>query len=398
MKIPIYLDNHATTALDPRVLEAMTPYFFEKFGNASSRDHSYGWEAQSAVENAREKIASFINADKDEIYFTGCATESINITHFGIAEAYALKGSGIISCVTEHSAVLDSLSMLSRRGIEINLLPVDNDGVLDLNKLNDSIGSNTILISIMAANNEIGTINNLNEIGKICAAHNVLFHTDATQALGRIEINVKEQNIDMASFSAHKIYGPKGIGALYIRKRGKRIKVIPRTFGGGHEKGIRPGTLNVPSIVGFGKAAELCAAQMDDDNLMIKSLRDRLYKGIVSNLNDVYLNGSMKNRLVNNLNLSFKYVRSESFISGLRDIAVSTGAACSSETLKPSHVLKALGLPDELAQCSIRFGLGRFNTGEEIDYSVKKITEEVNNIRSISPFAELNSNETNNKY
>ncbi len=394
MKFPIYMDNHATTRLDPRVLEAMLPYFSEKYGNSASKNHSFGWETEAAVENAREKIATLINAEKDEIFFTGCATESINIAHFGIAEAYARGQSNIISSQIEHSAVLDSLDILQRKGVDISLLPVDNYGGTDLDGLRDTINGNTLLVSLMAANNEIGTVNNLFEIGRICAEKNVLFHTDATQALGKVKIDVKEQNIALASFSAHKIYGPKGVGALYIRKSGGKIRVIPRTFGGGHEGGIRPGTLNVPGIVGFGKAVELCSDFMKEEIKNIKYLRDRLYKGIVSNLNDVYLNGSIENRLVNNLNLSFKFVRAESFISNLRDIAVSSGAACSSATLKPSHVLKAIGLSDELSRCSVRFGLGRFNTEEEIDYSVRRITETVNNLRSFSPLAELKFSET----
>ncbi len=398
MKLPVYLDNHATTMTDPRVFEAMTPFFTERYGNASSKDHSFGWEAEAAVENAREQIARLINAEKNEIYFTGSATESINISHFGITEAYFKNGCRIISSSIEHSAVMDSLSQLNGKGVEVTFMPVDNKGNLDLDLLSDSVKKDTILVSIMAANNEIGTINNLEEIGKLCRDNNVFFHTDAAQALGKINIDVKKQNIDLASFSAHKIYGPKGIGALYVRKRNNKIRLVPRTFGGGHEKGIRPGTLNVPSIVGFGKAAELCFTEMEEENRLIKNLRDKLYKGIVSNLDDVYLNGAMENRLVNNLNLSFKYTRAENFISSLRDIAVSTGAACSSASLKPSHVLKAIGLPDDLAKCSIRFGLGRFNTDEEIEYSIKRITDAVNNIRSMSPLAEFNSSEINSKY
>ncbi len=385
MKFPIYLDNHATTPVDPEVLDAMLPYFTEKFGNAASKNHVFGWEAESAVEHARKQIADFIGAEPDEIYFTSGATESINLAHFGIAQSYGNKGKRIITSAVEHSAALDSLKYLERNGFEIIYLPVNASGEIDVNRLAESLDQSTILVSIMTANNEIGTINNIDEISKVCRGKNVYFHTDAAQALAKIKFDVLKSNITLASFSAHKIYGPKGIGALYVKKTEPPVRLNPLLFGGGHEKTIRSGTLNVPGIVGFGKAVEICSRVFDEEITRISKLRDKLYHSLVSFLDHIHLNGKMENRLAGNLNMSFEGVTAESLIMEMRELAVSTGAACTSASLKSSHVLKAIGVPDNLAKSSIRFGIGRFNTEEEIDYASKKIIETVTKLRSLSP-------------
>ena len=391
MKLPIYLDNHSTTQVDPLVFEAMKPYFFEKFGNASSRNHSFGWEAESAVKKSREIIAGSINAAPGEIYFTSGATESINLAHFGTAQSYYSSGKHIITSSVEHSAVLDSLKVLENKGFEITYLTAAGDGSIDMEEFEKSIKSETVLVSIMTANNEIGTVNNIKAIGKICQQKNILFHTDASQAIGKIPFDVVSDNVDMVSFSAHKIYGPKGIGALYLKKKSPGINLTPQIFGGGHENNLRSGTLNVPSIAGFAKAVQICMDNMEEESQRISKLRDKLYFSLADHLDEIYLNGSLINRLPGNLNLSFRYIKSETLMMNMRDIAVSSGAACSSATLKPSHVLKAIGLSDDLSKSSIRFGLGRFNTDEEIDYAIDKIIKTVKYLRKDSPELLLNN-------
>ncbi len=389
MRLPIYMDNHATTPLDPRVLEAMMPYLTDKFGNAASRNHSFGWEAEEAAEKGRKQIADLIGATPKEIVFTSGATESDNIALKGAAEMYAEKGNHIITTTIEHKAILDSASWLEQRNIEVTYLPVSPDGLIDLEQLERAMTDRTILVSVMAANNEIGTVQPIREIGALTRKRGILFHTDAVQAAGKIRLDVDEMQIDIMSLSGHKIYGPKGIGALYVRRRNPRVRLTPVVHGGGHERGMRSGTLNVPGIVGFGKACEICAGEMESENARLRALRDRLKERIMGQLDEVYVNGSMEHRLPNNLNISFAYVEGESLMMGMKDIAVSSGSACTSASLEPSYVLKALGVGEELAHSSIRFGLGRFNTEEEVDYVAAKVVENVKRLRELSPLYEM---------
>lgn len=389
MKLPIYMDNHATTPMDPRVLEAMLPYFTEKFGNAASRNHSFGWEAEKAVDDARRQIAMLIHADPKEIIFTSGATESDNLALKGVVEMYREKGDHIITSATEHRAVLDTVKRLEKQGLKVTYLPVDKDGFVNPDDLNKAITDKTILISIMMANNEIGTINPVAEIGKIAKSRGVLFHCDATQGVGKIPVDVEAMGIDLMSFSAHKIYGPKGVGALYVRRKNPRVRLAPMMDGGGHERGMRSGTLPVPLIVGFGKACEICMQVMPEESRRLTQLQERLKEGILKNLDEVYLNGHPTKRLPNNLNLSFAYVEGESVLMGLKEIAVSSGSACTSATLEPSYVIRALGVGSDLAHSSIRFGLGRFNTVEEVDYVIKRVTETIQKLRAMSPLYEM---------
>src|SRR6266496_1615309 len=385
VKIPIYLDNHATTPVDPRVLAAMLPYFADKFGNAASKSHVFGWEAEAAVDGAREQIAKSIDAaSAREIIFTSGATESDNLAIKGVAEANRDKGNHIVTCATEHKAVLDSCKVLEKHGFQVTYLPVDSYGVIDLRRVRDALTDKTILISIMAANNEIGTIQSIKEIGSLAKEKGILFHTDATQAIGKIPINVQDMDIDLLSLTAHKMYGPKGIGALYVRSK-PRIRLAAIIDGGGHERGMRSGTLNVPGVVGLGACCELGQKEMSAEGEHLTALRERLKAGILSQLDEVYINGHPLRRLPGNLNMSFAYIEGESLLMALKEIAVSTGSACTSASLEPSYVLKAIGLEDELAHSSIRFGLGRFNTEGEIDYTVQRVVEEVRRLRAISP-------------
>jgi cysteine desulfurase len=390
MKLPLFMDNHSTTPMDPRVLEAMLPYFVEKFGNSASRNHAFGWEAEEAVENARKQIARLIHADSKEIVFTSGATESDNLAIKGVVEMYHEKGDHIITSSTEHRAVLDTCKALeSKRGVKVTYLPVDKAGMVSPEDVRNAITEKTILITIMMANNEIGTINPIKDIGKIAKERGILFHCDATQGVGKIPVDVQDMGIDLMSFSAHKLYGPKGIGALYVRKKAPRVRIAAQMDGGGHERGMRSGTLPVPLIVGFGKAVELCEQEMPAESKRLSAMRDRLQTAITTKLEEVYLNGHPTQRLPNNLNLSFAYVEGESLLMGLKEIALSSGSACTSATLEPSYVLRALGVGSDLAHSSIRFGLGRFNTDEEVDYTAKRIIEVVTKLREMSPLYEM---------
>jgi cysteine desulfurase len=385
LKLPIYMDNHATTPVDPRVLEAMLPYFTDKFGNAASRNHSFGWAAEEAVESAREQVAKLIGATAKEIVFTSGATESDNLAIKGVAESYRDKGNHIITAVTEHKAVLDSCKHLEKHGFRVTYLPVQRDGLIDLEDLKRAMDDKTILVSIMAANNEIGVLQPIAEIGKLCRERGVIFHTDAAQAVGKMPIDVNKQNIDLMSIAAHKMYGPKGVGALYVRGKDPQARLSAIIHGGGHEHGMRSGTLNVPGIVGLGKACAIASEEMPKEACHLAGFRNRLRDKIITRLDGVYINGSMEHRLPGNLNLSFAHVDGEALMVGLADVvAVSSGAACTSAKLEPSYVLKALGCEDELATSSIRFGLGRFNTEAEIDYVADRIVETVQRLRELS--------------
>src|SRR3984957_6320505 len=389
VKLPIYMDNHATSPLDPRVLEAMMPYLTGIFGNAASRNHSFGWEAEGAVEKAREQVAKLIGATAKEIIFTSGSTESNNLALKGIAEMYRERGNHIITQMTEHKAVLDTCKRLEKAGYRITYLPVQADGLIDIEDLKRAMDSETILVSIMYANNEIGVIQPIREIGKLCHEKGVLFHSDAVQAVGKIPVNVIADTIDVLSLSGHKIYGPKGVGALYVRRRNPRVQISEQINGGGHERGMRSGTLNVPGIVGLGKACEICQNEMAAEAVREAELRDHLKQKLENALDYVQVNGNMEHHLPGNLNMSFVYVEGESLLMGINDIAVSSGSACTSATLEPSYVLKALGLGDEIAHSSIRFGLGRFNTKAEVDYVADKIIDVVLKLRELSPLYEM---------
>jgi len=389
LKLPIYLDNNATTPCDPRVVEAMLPYFTETFGNAASRNHPFGWAAEEAVDFAREQVARLIGADPKEIIFTSGATESDNLALKGVFEMYAAKGNHIITTATEHKAVLDTCKHLEKQGAKVTYLGVNSEGLIDLKELEAAITPATIMVAIIYANNEIGVINPMRDISAITRRHGVLLMTDATQAVGKIPVDVNKDGIDLMAFSAHKMYGPKGVGALYVRRKSPRVKVTAQLDGGGHERGMRSGTLNVPGIVGFGKACEICQQEMEEDGKRLQILRDKLEKALLQ-LEESYLNGAPNQRLPHVSNISFKYVEGEGLLMGFnKSIALSSGSACTSASLEPSYVLKALGLGDDLAHSSLRFGLGRFTTEEQIDYTIQAVTDAVNRLRAISPLWEM---------
>lgn len=389
VKLPIYMDNNATTPCDPRVVETMVPYFTEKFGNAASRSHPFGWVAEEAVDYAREQVAKLINANPKEIIFTSGATEADNLALKGAFEMYASKGNHIITCTTEHKAVLDTCKHIEKLGGEVTYLPVGADGLIDLKELEEAITDKTIVVSIMYGNNEIGLIQPIRQISEICKKYGVLLFTDATQAVGKIPVDVMADGIDMMAFSAHKMYGPKGVGALYVRRKNPRVKVTAQMDGGGHERGMRSGTMNVPGIVGFGKACELCMNEMDEEAARLSVMRDRLEQGLLE-LEEAYVNGSTEHRLPHVSNVSFKYVEGEGLMMGFnKNIALSSGSACTSASLEPSYVLKALGLGDDLAHSSLRFGLGRFTTDEQIDYTIEAIKDTVIKLREMSPLWEM---------
>src|SRR5215212_7834881 len=389
LKLPVYLDNNATTPMDPRVLEAIIPYFTEHFGNAASRNHPFGWEAEEAVDYAREQVAKLIGADPKEIIFTSGATEGDNLAIKGVFEMYASKGNHIITVTTEHKAVLDTCKHIEKSGGEVIYLKVDREGLIDLAELEAAIKPTMILIAIMYANNEIGTVQPIKEISAIARKHGVLLFTDGTQATGKIPVNVNKDGIDLMAFSAHKMYGPKGVGALYVRRKNPRVKVTAQMDGGGHERGMRSGTLNVPGIVGFGKACEICLNEMETETKRVSALRDKLQTELLK-IEESYLNGDKEHKLPHVTNISFKHVEGEGLLMGFnKNIALSSGSACTSASLEPSYVLKALGLGDDLAHSSLRFGLGRFTTEEQIDYTIKAISETVMKLREMSPLWEM---------
>lgn len=389
LQFPIYLDHNATTPCDPRVVEAMLPYFTNNFGNAASRNHPFGWQAEEAVDYAREQVAKLVGADPKEIIFTSGATEADNLAIKGVFEMYASKGNHIITCNIEHKAVLDTCKHIEKEGGEVTYLKVKDNGLVDLAELEAAIKPTTILIAIMYANNEIGTINPIKEISAIARKHGVLVFSDATQAVGKIPVDVNKDGIDLMAFTAHKMYGPKGVGALYVRRKNPRVKVTAQMDGGGHERGMRSGTLNVPGIVGFGKACEICMTEMEEETKRVIKLRDKLENALLS-IEEAYLNGDKEHRLPHVTNISFKYVEGEGLLMGFNmNIALSSGSACTSASLEPSYVLKALGLGDDLAHSSLRFGLGRFTTEEQIDYTIEQVTNTVNKLREMSPLWEM---------
>lgn len=388
LKFPIYLDNNATTPMDPRVLEAMLPYFTNHFGNAASRNHPFGWAAEEAVDYAREQIAALINCNPKELIFTSGATESDNLAIKGVFEMYASKGNHIITATTEHKAVLDTCKHIEKLGGQVTYLQVNSEGLINLEELEAAITDKTILISIMYGNNEVGVVQPIREIGRIAKKHGVLFFSDATQAVGKIPVDVEADGIDLMAFSGHKMYGPKGVGALYVRRKNPRVKVTAQMDGGGHERGMRSGTLNVPGIVGLGKACEICRTDMESDTARIVAMRDRLERELLT-MEESYLNGNKEHRLPHVSNISFKYVEGEGLMMGVKDIAVSSGSACTSASLEPSYVLKAMGLSDDLAHSSLRFGLSRFTTEEEVDFAINHVKEAVTKLRELSPLWEM---------
>jgi cysteine desulfurase len=388
IKLPIYMDNHATTRVDPRVVETMLPYFSEVYGNASSRSHSYGWDAEKAVENARDQVGALIGASGKEIVWTSGATESNNLALKGAAEFYRDRGRHIVTSAIEHKAVLDACKRLERDGFDVTYLPVAKDGLVDVEAVRAAVTDKTVVVSVMLANNEIGTVNPVEAIGAVVKEKGALFHIDAVQGAGKIPFDVNRSHADLVSLSAHKMYGPKGVGALYVRRK-PRVRLTALLDGGGHERGMRSGTLNASGIVGFGRAAELAIAEMPEESLRVLGLRERLRRGIQARVSDTFVNGSLEHRLPGNLNISFAYVEGEAMLMALKDVAVSSGSACTSASLEPSYVLRALGVEEEMAHTSIRFGLGRFNTEEEVDYVVELVARKVDKLRELSPLYEM---------